>query len=62
METMGTFGAVWVSVVDFGVLVVANIRRPLLLDDGRFAASLLGVPASLVPLERPEGSESNLLN
>jgi hypothetical protein len=43
------FGEAWVSASNPVVLTVANARRPLLFDDGRFAASLLGVPASPVP-------------
>jgi hypothetical protein len=50
------FGEVWVSVLELVVLAVANSRRSLLFDDGRLATSLLGLPASPVPPQRPEGS------
>jgi hypothetical protein len=50
-----------VSVVDLVVLAVADSRRPLLFNDGRLATSLLGVPASPIPPQGPEGSQNNLL-
>jgi hypothetical protein len=49
-----------VSVVDLLVLAVANSRRPLLFDDGRLATSLLGIPASPIPPQGPEGSQNIL--
>jgi hypothetical protein len=55
------FGEVWVSLLEL-VLAVANTCRPLLFDDGRLATSLLGLPASPVPPQRPEGSQNNLLD
>jgi hypothetical protein len=61
MATMEMFGGVWVSVVDLVVLAVADSRRPLLFNDGRLATSLLGVPASPIPPQGPEGSQNNLL-
>jgi hypothetical protein len=59
--TMEMFGEAWVSAYILVFLAVANSRRSLLFNDGRFATGLFGIPASPVPSQRPEGNQNNLL-